>query len=523
VAGGALAMVGWLINAPTLTDWDGDGIAMFANAALMAICAGGALILLTLGTAWSAKVTRLLAVAVTGIAGATLFEHLTGIDLGIDDLLVSHTWGNLAAVSPGRPGPPSSVSFVLLATALILGTLGSRSRRLASLLAVLVSAGMLFTLTGYAFQADRLYGIAKFTGIAMQTATMILGLAIGILAAIPEEQPTRTLCGKGSAGVLARRALPALVAIPIILGWVLLQGQESGIYDARLGCALLVTVLILVLCGLLWWCMGALRQRDETVRVHQASLLEEIAERELAERQMLEAKQRAEEASRAKDNFLAALSHELRTPLTPALMTASHMATDATLSAEVRGAFEMIRRNVGLEARLIDDLLDLTRISRGKVSLELARCDAHELLKQCTEIVAGDLEDRGLALDWDLSAREYHVRADATRFHQVMWNLLKNAIKFSDEHGGPISIRTCNPMPQRLAIAVEDRGCGIHAEALERIFQPFEQVKRHSSGGLGLGLSISKAIVDLHGGQLRVASEGPGCGATFTVELPMEG
>jgi signal transduction histidine kinase len=388
-------------------------------------------------------------------------------------------------------------------------------------MAVLVSAGMLFTLTGYAFQADPLYGIARFTGIAMQTATMILGVAIGVLAAIPEEQPTRTLCGKGSAGVLARRALPALVALPIILGWILLYGQEAGIYDARLGCALLVTLLILLLCALLWWCMGALRQRDEMVRVQQASLHEEIAEREQAEQQMREAVQRAEEASRAKDNFLAVLSHELRTPLTPALMTASHMAADATLSAEVRGAFEMIRRNVGLEARLIDDLLDLTRISRGKVRLELTACDMHALLRECTEIVAGDLRDRGLILTWDLSAQEYHVRADATRFHQVMWNLLKNAIKFSDENGGPISIRTRNPQPQRLAIAVEDQGCGIQADALERIFQPFEQGKRHASGGLGLGLSISKAIVDLHGGQLRVASEGPGRGATFTVELPM--
>jgi signal transduction histidine kinase len=514
-------MVGWLINIPGLTDWDADGIAMFANTALMSMCAGGALIFLTLGTKSSARVTRALALVVLGIAGATLLEHITGFDLGIDDVLVNHGWGNLAAVSPGRPGPPASLSFALLGSAVILCTFGSVGRRLASLMAVLVSAAMLFSLTGYAFQADRLYGIARFTGIAMQTATVILDLAIGILAAIPEEQPTRTLCGKGSAGVLARRALPALVTLPIILGWFLLQGQEAGIYDARLGCALLVTVLIVVLCGLLWWCMGALRQRDETVRLHQASLLEEIAERGRAEQQMLEAVQRAEEASRTKDNFLAVLSHELRTPLTPALMTASHMATDPTLSADVRGAFEMIRRNVGLEARLIDDLLDLTRISRGKVRLQIAPCDMHALLKECTQIVAGDLKDRGLALNWDLSAQEYHVRADATRFHQVMWNLLKNAIKFSNHNGGSISIRTCNPKPERLTIAIEDNGCGIEAEALERIFQPFEQVKRDSFGGLGLGLSISKAIVELHGGQLRAASEGPGRGATFTVELPM--
>ena len=149
----------------------------------------------------------------------------------------------------------------------------------------------------------------------------------------------------------------------------------------------------------------------------------------------------AEAASRAKDRFLATLSHELRTPLTPILATATAMLDDPDTPAAFRSVLEMIRRNVALEARLIDDLLDLTRIRGGKLHLERAVIDAHELIHQVVEICREDLRSKGLRLVLDLAARRHHVDADPTRLQQVLWNLIKNAIKFTPP-GGTITVRS---------------------------------------------------------------------------------
>lgn len=233
------------------------------------------------------------------------------------------------------------------------------------------------------------------------------------------------------------------------------------------------------------------------------------------------ARAQAEAASRAKDDFLAALSHELRTPLTPVLMCAAVLEKDPTLAGDVREQFAMMRRNVELEARLIDDLLDLTRISHGKLLIHPVPTDAHEVLAQTAEIVHGQTPVGEVITEFVLEAREHWVMADAARLQQVFWNLLKNALKFTPA-GGRLTVRSSNPAPGRLDITFTDTGIGIAPGALERIFSAFDQGEldgRHRFGGLGLGLSISRAIVDLHGGELHATSEGPGHGAAFTVSM----
>ena len=234
----------------------------------------------------------------------------------------------------------------------------------------------------------------------------------------------------------------------------------------------------------------------------------------------------AEAASRAKDNFLAALSHELRTPLTPVLMTASALREDLRLPPEVREQLSMMERNIALEARLIDDLLDVTRITQGKLPMRPQLCDAHSLISLAVEIVRDDAQARGIAINRSYDAELSGLVADPARFQQVMWNLLRNSVKFTPA-GGSISIHTSNHTDAggaaRLQIAVSDSGRGIEAAALERIFQPFEQAGvagDHRFGGLGLGLAIARAIVDLHGGTIRAESGGEEQGATFIVELP---
>ncbi len=231
----------------------------------------------------------------------------------------------------------------------------------------------------------------------------------------------------------------------------------------------------------------------------------------------------AERASRAKDDFLAALSHELRTPLTPVLLSAASLRDDERLPEEIRQQLGMMERNIALEARLIDDLLDLTSISRGKLNLRTQPCEAHALIELAVDIVQSDARDKEVALESAFAAKLTGLNADPARFQQVIWNLLRNAVKFTPR-GGRVSIRTRDgDTPSTLLIEISDTGIGIEPAALEKIFLPFEQAGHagnHRFGGLGLGLTIARAIIAAHGGKISAHSAGVGQGATFVVELP---
>jgi signal transduction histidine kinase/ActR/RegA family two-component response regulator len=228
----------------------------------------------------------------------------------------------------------------------------------------------------------------------------------------------------------------------------------------------------------------------------------------------------AQAAARAKDDFLAALSHELRTPLTPVLLTVNEMLQSHKLHESLREGLEMIERSVQLEARLIDDLLDLTRISRGHVKAHFEVRDVHRLLLDVERLCRDRGQEKGVQIELHLDAAEHHVWGDMARLEQVFWKLLDNAVKFSPD-GGRVEVRTANAAHARIRIDVTDHGIGIPPEVLPRLFQPFERggLASRNFGGLGLGLAIARALVDLHGGVLSVESEGSGHGATFTVEL----
>ncbi|MES2705307.1 MAG: response regulator [Verrucomicrobiota bacterium] len=228
----------------------------------------------------------------------------------------------------------------------------------------------------------------------------------------------------------------------------------------------------------------------------------------------------AQAANRAKDDFLAALSHELRTPLTPVLMSAAALQEDPRLPPDVRAQLAMMERNIALEARLIDDLLDLTRIVNGKLRIDPVISDLHQLLHQTEEIVRSEGFGKQVSIHLALEAPRHHLKADPARMQQVFWNILKNAVKFTPS-GGRVTVRTRNDGDGRLLVTVEDTGIGITAGALPFIFNAFEQggADPRRFGGLGLGLAISKAIVGLHEGVITAHSAGPGCGATFTVAL----
>lgn len=257
------------------------------------------------------------------------------------------------------------------------------------------------------------------------------------------------------------------------------------------------------------------------------SMAEEVARRTtlalennrlLAE--ITETKVEAEAANAAKDQFLAVLSHELRTPLTPVLLAVDDLSRDKTLSPSLRSVMEMTRRNIELEARLIDDLLDLTRIQRGKLQLHRTAIDAHALLQSSLEICNADIASKKLCISLELGAEHYYVDADPARLQQVFWNLIKNSVKFTPT-GGSIIFRSRNG-ERGIEVEVEDSGIGIEPDLLHKVFNAFEQgesLRGRRFGGLGLGLAISKNLVEAHGGTIGVRSRGRDLGATFLVTL----
>ncbi|PYK31750.1 MAG: hybrid sensor histidine kinase/response regulator [Verrucomicrobia bacterium] len=242
-------------------------------------------------------------------------------------------------------------------------------------------------------------------------------------------------------------------------------------------------------------------------------------ERMLREQAIAEhARVEAERASEAKDRFLAMLSHELRTPLTPVLASVFTLEREKDLPETMHESLQLIRRNVELEARLIDDLLDLTRISKGKVQLSFEVVDAHTLLRNALEICHSDIDQKKLELRTDFAAEKVFLQADPARLQQIFWNLIKNAVKFTP-NGGQLAVRTSNGSDGGFCVEVEDSGCGIDPEVMPRIFHAFEQAGRTQLGGLGLGLAISKALVEAHNGRICVTSDGRDRGAKFTTSF----
>jgi signal transduction histidine kinase/ActR/RegA family two-component response regulator len=246
-----------------------------------------------------------------------------------------------------------------------------------------------------------------------------------------------------------------------------------------------------------------------------------MAERRRIEGELQQQKSIVEAANRTKDHFLAMLSHELRTPLTPVISALESLETEPTQTKDTRASLAMIRRNIELETQLIDDLLDFTRIARDKMQLRFVPVDAHQAVSNVVEICRGEARSKSLDVHLNLRAKNCHVTADTAKFQQIIWNLLKNAIKFTPE-GGDITISSENPSETIFTVSVRDTGIGMEPEVIQRIFDPFEQGNRsfeHRFGGLGLGLAISKSLAQAHGGTLTAESDGPNRGSTFTLSM----
>ena len=504
LVGGASTLLGWLVGVPELADWFGTGIPQLPNNALATAAAGAALLLLVTGRRALAAPPALLA-AVLG--GLTLSEHLGAPDLGIDRLLLTHDWGLAVSSAPGRMGPPASTSFLVLGLGL-LAALWWRTRGAAAVAAQVVLWIALLALIGYLLGAQPLYAIPRYTVISLQSTITLLALGAGLLLSLEDRQPMRSILAPTASSRLIRRVFPGILLVPVALGWFAVRGLNSGLYDHGFAMAAVVLGVMMVLTGLLWWSAAAVNEHEQRLQDSRSELAMSLSE--------------LEREDRRKNEFLATLAHELRNPLAPirtGLAVLGRADADPELSASTRA---MMDRQVRHMVRLIDDLLDLSRITRDRIELRMDAVSLRSVLDQALEACTPMYEHARQLLVVDPPTEHLRVHGDAARLVQVFSNLLTNASKFTPP-GGRIEVR--HHVDGRMAtVTVADTGRGIPAERLQDVFEMFTQLSspldRHH-GGLGIGLTLSRRLVQMHGGQLTAASAGEGKGSTFSVSLPL--
>ncbi len=516
VVGVAIALtviVGWIFNITVLENMHAGLATMKINTAVALLCCGASL--------WLQVVTRrrsrwesaaqLLAAAAVIIGLLTLIQYTLGVNLGIDELLRRDT----SSVAPLHPGRMSvATAMCLVCTGSAIGLL-DRSAGLSQAMALAAVAISMLDMLGYAYGIKSLYRVAAFSTMALHTAGIVCVVSIGVLLARPHRFAHRMLSSPSAGGVMMRRLLPGTLLIPLILGWLQLRGQYAGWYDNEFGLSLFALTTILILTTLVWW-NARLLDRSDMRRRHLEADRADLLVRERG------ARQRAENALFARDQLMSMVSHELRTPLTPVLLIATALENRPQLPDDVRDDLRVVREQVQIESRLIDDLLDLVSLGQGKLAIKRQSVDLNELCRKVIENFSAAFAGKGVQLHRELSARRALVNGDSGRLQQVLRNLLDNALKFTPA-GGQVWVGASDGEGGQLVLEVRDSGVGIEPEALGRIFGAFEQgdlSTKRRFGGLGIGLTICRMLVGLHGGTIRAASGGADKGATFVVELP---
>jgi PAS domain S-box-containing protein len=629
ILGGMITLAGWVAFHPRLCDWLGQGICMYPNAALCSIAAGSALLFLknSKTSAASRLLVRLLAGFVILISGLAAYEHHADDSLWVDDFLSKGTWGDAAGASALRMGLPSTWSFLLLGCALVISTGKLRlCCHHASALGLIAMAISSLSLVGYWFGANQLYGLARYTGISWQGASMIFALGLGLVAAMRECGFMALLMRPDAGGLMVRRFILPIILTPLLLGWARIQGVEHGIFDDTFGTALRTLLSIAIFLGVLWSVANSLSHHAslarEATRAHVVSeqrfigfmqalpglawikdsdgcyvyaneafqqalaknedeiyglrdgdfMPEHDAEKYMKNDRLtmkenaglqfvetlrkcdghrhsflvtkfpmpsgtdgapfiggiaiditdrLRAEQELKEAHHRKDEFLATLAHELRNPLSP-IRCSVEICRDQPDPEKLSWALNVIDRQVRQMARLLDDLLDLSRISYGKLTLRCERVELSRIIAGAAETSQPLREKAEQSLDIQLPAEPVFLHADPMRLEQVFGNLLNNAAKYGGK--GSKVVLTATIEDDNVQVSVRDNGVGIPPELLEDIFKMFSQVKSPTSGpavGLGIGLSLVQGLVKLHSGRIEARSEGSGSGSEFIVTLPL--
>jgi PAS domain S-box-containing protein len=631
VAIGTIVLLGWFRNLETLTSLSSRFVSMKANAAAAFVLLGVALILAAVArNAVTQSLRWVLELAALAIGVATIVEYASGIDLGIDLLLVPAPLNEFQTAAPGRMSVLAAFGFVLCAAALLAERSQSgHGRATARALATCAGVVGLVSLLGYLYGTPVLYRpFAASSATAIHSAVAFVLLAAGIAALHPQYGLPSIASGKTLVGTHVRWLFPAGVLIPLLLGGVGVQMYEKfGVARASIALTAAGTTILTGLAmalAALWLrrledrlevsnrALAATRQgvfiadgnlparpivyvneaftqlsgytakeaigrncdflvsamtedralttladclasrasctvtlpctrRDGTVfsgRLsisavpgaddvnHLVGLLEDVTAEQLAAKARLEllaeasqARKDAENANRVKDVFFASITHDLRSPLNACLMWLDVLAL-GPLSEKSGKAIDAIKRNLKIQARLVNDLIDAAKISSGGIEIHPEPLEIESLIENHVETWQLMAAARQVTFRYAPGRERHALNVDSERLLQVLNNLLENAFT-NTPAGGHVDL-TIEPRDDGVALAVTDSGTGLPPEDLQRVFTPFWRARSTSSEhkGLGLGLAIAEHLVKGHQGALTAHSDGPGKGCTFTVTLP---
>lgn len=515
---GVLTLLGYAFSVPRLSDWDNDGISMFPNAAACAALSGVALLVLTTTRArpsWRI-VLRVNACLVALLGGLTLFQHVTSVNLGIDTLLFEADFGQRAAMALNRMGPPASVSYLMIGIALLLVTYGPHARRFTAALGVAVLAIASLSLVGFWLGADQLYGVARFTGISFQTSTAVAAIAIGLIASVPESGLAGMLRRDDPGGVIVRRLTLPIVVIPMVLGWLRVQGEQVGYFDPAFGTGLFGLLMVLMLVTLLWWTAEGLsrqaqltraveehlRQSETRLRELTTSLEEKVGQRTAdLEQQTIRLRRLATELSRVEQSERKRLAALLHDDLQQVLVAARMTLTRSRKQHPHEGAVAEIGRAEELIGEAIETSRSLTRQLRPPALYEGGLVPALEGLASETQRLYRIRVFLSVCEALPILGEELN----ALLFGCVR-ELLLNAAKHSGTDEVSVDVRLRDRV---LHVAVVDNGNGFDTEA----------ATFNSSNGFGL-FSIRERLTAVEGVTNIVSRVGEGCRVELIVPIP---
>jgi signal transduction histidine kinase/ActR/RegA family two-component response regulator len=535
------ATIGVLIGAAVLSGWAFDIAylksvlpqsrpAQPATAVCLVLC-GVAMGLATASSRSLRHTSISIAALVLLVAAATLVQTAFGLDFGTDTLLFGESVmaeTSESGAAPGRMATASAAGFVLLSSALLF--VRASTPLVTNMLLTVGTAGLLLACTavvGHVFSVSPLHGFGLNAPVALPTALGAAALFTGVLAMRSQTGWIASLSGDG-VGTRAVRSLGVFaIAAPLALGILLQTGTYAGVIDGELRTALIVLGSSIIAFAALLPAAARVKraqhqqrqshEREQQINAelrraaHDARTASE--DRERLQGQLLDAEQR-------KDEFLAILGHELRNPLAP-IRYAIGLLKPGVPPEIAAAARDVIERQTNHMVRIVDDLLDMSRITRNTLELRLELLDLRSVITDAVGSARSLIEAAHHQLTLDLPPHPLPVRGDATRLAQTLGNLLNNAAKYTDP-GGRIDVKAERRGPQ-LTIEVRDSGSGIAAEILPRIFDLFVQghpTDSRAPSGLGIGLSLAKRLVEMHGGSIEAQSEGAGHGSVFLVRLP---
>lgn len=511
---GCIVLIGWAFNITILKSLSPNLVAMKANTAINFSLIGVSLWFLQ--TKRVNKKTRYVAqlcafvVALVGLL--SLCEYLFNCNFGIDQLLFKEPPGAVGTSHPGRMAPNTAVNFSIIGIALLLLDVESRGGyRPAQFLISIEGIISSLALVGYIYGLLFLYRvIPSYTQMALHTAIAFNLVFVGVLFARPDRGLMAILTSGNIGGRLLRRSLFVVICVPLILGWLMLVGEQKGFYGSVFALLLFALISIIVFAILIWVYAKLLDVSD--------------GKRKQMEEELQKAKELAEHANRSKSTFLTNMSHELRTPLNSVIGFAEVLKDKkfGTISEKQEKYVENILVSGNHLLSLINDILDISKVESGKMELALSEFSFPQVLENIKIILKELALKKNISIETFVAPDVSIITADERKIKQIMYNLLSNAIKFTPEDGKVnISARI---KEKELQVRVSDTGIGIRQEDVGKLFQPFQQIDSehtHQYKGTGLGLSLSKNLVELHGGQIWCESEYRK-GSTFIFTIPLK-